>query len=91
MSIVAHFTPTSLTTEQYDESVRRLEEAGVFPPDGMDYHICFGTEGNLRVSEVYDSREQFEAFGERLMPILADIGIEPGKPEVLDVHNIVRR
>jgi hypothetical protein len=91
MSIVAHFTPTSLTTEQYDESVRRLEEAGAFPPDGMDYHICFGTEGNLRVSEVYDSREQFEAFGERLMPILADIGIEPGEPEVLDVHNIVRR
>ena len=91
MSIVARFTPTSLTTEQYDESVRRLEEAGAFPPDGMDYHICFGTEGNLRVSEVYDSREQFEAFGERLMPILADIGIEPGEPEVLDVHNIVRR
>jgi hypothetical protein len=91
MSIVAHFTPTSLTTEQYDESVRRLEDAGVFPPDGMDYHICFGTEGNLRVSEVYDSREQFEAFGERLMPILADIGIEPGEPEVLEVHNVVRR
>jgi hypothetical protein len=91
MSIVAHFTPTSLTTEQYDESVRRLEEAGVFPADGMDYHICFGTEGNLRVSEVYDSREQFEAFGERLMPILADIGIEPGEPEVLEVHNIVKR
>jgi hypothetical protein len=91
MSIVAHFTPTSLTTEQYDESVGRLEDAGVFPPDGMDYHICFGTEGNLRVSEVYDSREQFEAFGERLMPILADIGIEPGEPEVLEVHNVVRR
>jgi hypothetical protein len=91
MSIVAHFTPTSLTAEQYDESVRRLEEAGVFPPDGMDYHICFGTEGTLRVSEVYDSRDQFEAFGERLMPILADIGIEPGEPEVLEVHNIVKR
>ena len=80
-----------MTTERYDESVRRLEEAGAFPPDGMDYHICFGTEGNLRVSEVYDSREQFEAFGERLMPILADIGIEPGEPEVLEVHNIVKR
>jgi hypothetical protein len=78
MSIVVRFTPTSLTTEQYDESVRRLEEAGHFPPDGMDYHVCFGTTGNLRVSEVYDSREQFEAFGERL-------------PEVLDVHNIVKR
>jgi len=91
MSIVVRFTPSSLTAEQYDESIRRLTDSGDFPPDGMDYHVCFGTEGNLRVSEIYDSREQFEAFGERLMPILADIGIEPGEPEVFDIHNIVKR
>jgi hypothetical protein len=80
-----------LTAEQYDESVRRLEEAGDFPPDGLDYHVCFGTEGSLRVSEIWDSREQFEAFGERLMPILQDAGIDPGEPELLEVHNIVKR
>ena len=91
MSIVVRFAPTSLTAEQYDESVRRLTESGDFPPDGMDYHVCFGTEGNLRVSEIWDSREQLAAFGEVLMPVLADIGIEAGEPEVLDVHNIVRR
>ena len=91
MSIVVRFTPTSLTAEQYDESVRRLTESGDFPPEGMDYHLCFGTDGNLRVSEIWDSREQLEAFGQRLMPVLADIGIEPGEPEVLEVHNIVRR
>jgi hypothetical protein len=91
MSIVVRFAPASLTAEQYDESARRLTESGDFPPDGMDYHVCFGTEGNLRVSEIWDSREQLDAFGETLMPVLADIGIEPGEPEVLDVHNIVRR
>ena len=58
MSIVVRFTPLSLTAEQYDESVRRLTDSGDFPPDGMDYHVCFGTEGNLRVSEIYDSRER---------------------------------
>ena len=91
MSIVIRFAPKTLTAEQYDESVRRLKESGDFPADGMDYHLCFGSDGNLRVSEVWDSREQCEAFGERLMPVLADIGIEPGEPEVVDVHNIVRR
>ena len=91
MSIVVRFAPASLTAEQYDESVRRLEESGDFPPEGMDYHVCFGTDGNLRVSEIWDSREQLAAFGEILMPVLADIGIEPGEPEVLDTHNIVRR
>jgi hypothetical protein len=25
------------------------------------------------------------------MPILADIGIEPGEPEIVEIHNIVRR
>jgi hypothetical protein len=91
MRIVARFTPTSLTTQQYEESLRRLPELGDWPPDGLDYHVFFGPEGNLRVSEVYDSREQFEAFGERLMPVLAEIGIEPGEPEVLEVHNVIKR
>jgi hypothetical protein len=57
----------------------------------MDYHVCFGSEGNLRVSEIWDSREQFQAFGERLMPVLAEGGIQPGEPQMLEVHNIVRR
>ena len=91
MSIVVRFAPASLTAAQYDESVRRLTESGAFPPDGMDYHVCFGTEGNLRVSEIWDSREQLQAFGERLMPLLAEVGIEPGEPEVHEIHNIVKR
>jgi hypothetical protein len=92
MSIVVRFHPTALTAAKYDETVRRLTNAGDFPPDGLDYHVCFGTDGSLRVSEIWDSREQFAAFGERLMPVLADAGIEfSGDPEVYEVHNIVKR
>jgi len=36
-------------------------------------------------------KEQFEAFAARLTPILAEFGIEPGEPEVLEVHNIIKR
>jgi hypothetical protein len=91
MSILVRFAPASLTQAQYDESVRRLQQEGSFPPEGMDYHVCFGEEGRLRVSEIWDSREQWQAFGERLMPVLADVGIEPGEPEVIEVRNVVRR
>jgi hypothetical protein len=93
MSIVVRFSPKNLTAEKYDESIRRHQEAGIaLPPDGMDYHVCFGSEGNMRVSEIWDSREQLEAYGEQLMPILADIGIElSSEPEVLEVHNIIKR
>jgi hypothetical protein len=91
MSILIRFASASLTAEQYDESVRRLQGNGPWPPDGLDYHVCFGSEGKLRVSEIWDSREQLDAFGERLMPVLAEVGIQPGEPELMDIHNIVKR
>jgi hypothetical protein len=90
MSILVRFTPASLSAEQYDETVRKLEDAGEIPADGLNYHVCFGSDGSLRVSEIWDSKEQFEAFGEKLMPVLADVGIDPGEPEFLEVHNIIR-
>jgi hypothetical protein len=93
MSIVVRFNPANLTTEKYDESLRRLEEADVkSPPEGLDYHVCFGSEGSLHVSEIWDSREQLAAFGEKLMPILADAGIEfSGEPEIFEIHNSIKR
>jgi hypothetical protein len=93
MSIVVRFNPTSMTAAKYDDTLSKVKDAaGTFPPDGLEYHVCFGSDGNLRVSEIWDSRQQFEAFGERLMPVLAEAGIEfSGPPEILEAHNIIRR
>ena len=91
MSILARFTPTKLTTEMYNEANRRLEEAGLWPnPDGLQAHVCFGSDPELRVSEVWSSQEQMQAFGERLMPILSEVGVEfTHEPEILPVQNVV--
>jgi sugar phosphate isomerase/epimerase len=92
MSVVVRFHPASLTAAKYDEALRRLEEAGALPAAGLDYHVCFGSDGDLRVSEIWDSPEQFAAFGEALLPILADVGITfSAEPEVFPVHNIQKR
>ena len=93
MSVVVRFNPSSLTTAKYDDAIRRHDEAGIeMPPDGMSYHVCFGSEGNLRVSEIWDSREQLDAYGRKLMPILADAGIEfSSDPEIIEIHNIIKR
>lgn len=81
-----------MTTQQYDETIRRLEtDGGDFPPDGLEYHCAFMSDGALRVSEVWQSQEKFEAFGPRLMPLLAEAGIDPGTPEILQVHNTITR
>lgn len=92
MSIVVRFKPTNVTKEKYDESLRRLEEAGLWPdPAGLELHVLFGPEDDLRVSEIWSSPEQFQAYGEKLMPILSDIGIEfSGEPEVFEVHNLAK-
>ena len=92
MSIVVRFSPTNVDREKYDASLRRLEEAGLWPnPPGLEVHVAFGDEDNMRVSEIWASREQFQAYGERLMPILADIGIEfSGEPEVFEARNLVK-
>jgi hypothetical protein len=91
MSVLIRFAPQSLTAEQYDSAVRRLTEEGVFPANGLDYEICFGSGDKMKVSQVWDSREQLDAFGKRLMPILAELGIDPGKPEVVEVHHTIKR
>jgi hypothetical protein len=91
MSILIRFTPPSLSATEYDETISKLEEQGDFPPDGLDYHVCFGTDGSLRVSEIWDSQEQLDAFGERLRPVLQDAGIDPGEPELVEIHNVIKR
>jgi len=93
MSILVRFTGApGMSAQQYDETMPRIEGSGEFPTDGLDYHVAFNSGGSFRVSEIWDSMEQFEAFGQRLMPILAASGIElAGPPEVIEIHNIIKR
>jgi hypothetical protein len=90
-SLLVRFTPDSVTTEKYDETIRRLEKSGDWLPEGLELHVAFEAGGKFRVSEIWDSQAQFDAFGKRLMPILEDVGIDPGVPEMLEIHNIIRR
>jgi hypothetical protein len=92
--VLARFTAApSMTTDKYDETLKRLKASGSqWPPDGLAYHVAFSSGGSFRVSEIWDSQEQFDAFGKRLMPILNDVGVElAGEPEMLEIYNIVQR
>jgi hypothetical protein len=93
MSILVRFTAApGLTSEKYDATQSRIEASGEFPPDGLELHVAFTSGDNFRVSEIWDSKEQFEAFGKRLMPILTEGGVElAGPPEIIEVHNIIKR
>jgi hypothetical protein len=40
------------------------------------------------VYQIWESPEKFQAFGETLMPILGEIGIDPGEPSILALHRL---
>ena len=89
MSFVMRFTPQGMSAAKYAECIKRLEAAGAGAPAGRLYHVCFGDKENLSVSDIWDSMENFEAFGQTLMPIMQDLGVEVGQPQIVEVHNII--
>jgi hypothetical protein len=87
VSILLRFPPSNVSKQQYDQVRGELEEAGDWPADGCELHVCFGPEDDVRVSEVWESQEKAQAFGEKLGPKMQAAGIQlSGEPEVFDVH-----
>lgn len=90
MALGLYFTPSGFTRDKYDETIRRLEQAGAGAPEGRTHHFALESDGAIQVFDVWDSQEQFEAFGPALMPILTELGVDPGQPMVARVHNVIR-
>ena len=90
MAIGLYFRPVSMNAQQYDEIMSRLDAAGAGRPAGRSYHVCFGDGDKLAVYDVWDSMDQFEAFGATLMPILAAMQVDPGQPMPEPVHNVIK-
>jgi hypothetical protein len=89
MALAFYFAPESFSPEQYDEAIRRLDAAGQGSPAGRSYHCAFMGPGGLQVFDVWDSREAFEKFGETMIPIMSELGTDPGEPQVAEVHNAI--
>ena len=89
MALGFYFASQSFSAEQYDEAIRRLEAAGAGSPPGRSYHCAFSGAGGLHVFDVWDSQESFDKFGETLMPILTELDVDPGEPQVAEIHNII--
>jgi hypothetical protein len=89
MAIGYYFSPENMSTDAYDQARERLEQAGAATPAGRIIHVVFkdNRSGGLHVFDVWESEEEFDAFGQTLMPVLGELGIDPGQPEKVEVHN----
>ena len=59
-------------------------------PPGRLYHVAMEADGLIQVFDVWESEASFQAFGKTLLPIMKDLGADPGQPQASPVHNIVK-
>ena len=88
MAIAVYFHPKGMTLDQFNETHRRLADAGAAEPEGRIHHSCFGDDGELMVYDIWESPETFHAFGQTMMPILAEVGVDAGEPSIMAVHRL---
>jgi hypothetical protein len=90
MALGLYFQPSGFSTAVYDEVVSQLEQAGagIGQVPGRTFHCAMEVDGQVTVFDVWESKEQFEKFGETLIPIMTKLGANPGEPMIMTVHNV---
>jgi heme-degrading monooxygenase HmoA len=89
MAIGIYFPVEGMTPDKYQQVHARLSEAGQGNPEGRSSHTGFQVGDEVKVFDVWDSQEAFEAFGQHLVPILEEAGVSTGEPvigQVLEVN-----
>ena len=89
MAIAIYFSPAAMSAAKYDECIKALKKAGAGNPAGRSYHAAFGPKDKLMVFDVWTSQSAFDKFGKTLMPILQQLGIKSGKPEIMPIHKVI--
>ena len=91
--VLVHEGPT-VTKERYEETVRRLTDGkglkspADWPIEGLLVHTAGQGESGFRVVDVWESEDACRQFGERLMPLLQEVGIQD-QPQVYPAHTFV--
>ena len=89
MALGIYFSPESFPVHKYDSTLKDLENAGAGAPAGRLYHCAMKSPGGVNVFDIWESKEAFEAFGATLIPILSAAGVDPGEPQISEIHNII--
>ena len=91
--VLVHQGP-GLTKESYEETVRRitggkgLTSPADWPVEGLLMHAAGDAPGGFRVVDVWESEEPARRFGEKLAPVLLEVGIE-AQPELYPAHTFI--
>ncbi len=92
--VLIHQGPT-LTQESYEKIVRklgggkgRLESPADWPVEGLLMHVAGEGEHGFRVVDVWESEEACRKFGDKLRPVLEELGVTE-VPELYQAYTFV--
>lgn len=90
MAIAVQLDFPGATLDQYEAACKLMGLTPKGPgPAGSISHFATMTDSGLRIVDVWETREQFDKFGqEQIGPITQQVGF-PGPPEIqfFEVHN----
>ncbi len=89
MALGFYFVHEGFTPEKYGQVIKQLEEAGAGAPKGRTFHAALESNGEIQVFDIWESQNDFEAFGATLLPVLAAAGVKLNDPMVANVHNVI--
>ena len=89
MALAFYFAHDGFTPDKYQQALKQLSAAGAGAPAGRTLHVALESDGAINVFDIWESQEQFDAFGSTLVPILTALGVELKEPMVATVHNVI--
>ena len=92
MAVGIYVALSGMTADKYKETLELLRQAGAYHPPGRSFHAAFGPSDKLMVFDVWNSQAAFEQFGKTLLPILQQLGVDPGQlnVNVHEIHNVIK-
>ena len=90
MAIVIKFKHAGFTEAKYKEAIKQLSAAGQGNPKGRTFHVSYGDGNGVDILDVWESMEEFDAFGKILIPILTSLKIDLGKPDIQKIFGVIK-
>jgi hypothetical protein len=89
MSLMAIYRSTGVDRAKYDAVINELDSKRTAEPGAIVHLAGFLGPDEICVVDVWESREQFEKFGERLRPVLQKHGIPEQTPEIVELYGLI--
>ena len=91
MALGIYFVHQGFTPEKYESAHQAARGRRRRRAQGSHLPRRPRVRGSIQVFDIWESQADFEAFGQTLIPILSELGVELKDPMIANVHNVIKR